>query len=151
MRTHKPSCLRAPLRLDLMSLLTIALLILCTGLSPQAGAADLAGEWEGSFTSDDRPIQVQMSVPAHDGSGRTAPRIHYGSPRNCRIDFEPTRIDYSQKPLYFGIDKTSGGYCLKFIEGYMLVTFTDEDTVSVDLFSKSRRLHENMTLRQQAK
>jgi len=130
-------------------LLAVALLAMAVS-SGVAASSDLTGEWEGQFQSNGRPIQVIMSVAAPNDSGKVAPKIHYGSPRNCRIDFEAGRVDPS-KPIFFGILKVNGGYCLKFLDGYMRIQFSAPTSIDVTVSSKSGGLQETVTLERMAK
>ncbi len=119
-------------------------------VAAQTGSEDLVGQWEGQLGSG-RPVQVTMTVAAPDDSGRVAPKLFYGAPRDCRIDFQAARVDPAQPSIYFGIDKVNGGYCLQFFDGYMMIAFDGATRMSVTVFSKSETLKETFTLQRQEK
>jgi len=126
------------------------LIILIWGCGVNAYAADVSSNWEGIAEIDKRPVQILMALSNTDSSGRVTPKIEFGSPWNCSLVFQAGRLDNadSENGAYLGIDKTNGGKCDKFIDGFGMFKVIDSHNIDIELFSKSGKMQLNLSLRE---
>jgi hypothetical protein len=122
------------LTLAVFAIMTILLGASCTG-----AAESFSGEWFGaSGQSGDGPA---VTLTIED----TKSNIHYGSPRNCQIDFERPTL-HTDTQFKAAVDNSNGGWCDRLFNGHILVKKSG-DKVTYTLSDENKKVLDQGTLK----
>lgn len=144
----RPYYLENQLKSGFICLFLCLLIVLFSGLIFNSAIAGTAEYWEGLVQINNQQVQVEIKLKKKSSKNRVAPEIHFSTPWNCSISFQDGGFDssVSNKDFHFGVDKTNGGKCDDFINGFTLLKLMNNSKISIALNSESGKIQYNMQL-----
>lgn len=113
-------------------------MLLVTGLSllfaSSVVKADMAGTWLGIVPAE--PTKFPLTLTITDAKIGTKGDARFGAPNSCNLKYEISNTQNGK--VTFTFTESGGGYCDKFIGGFLDATFDSiTNTIAYTLQSKS--------------
>ena len=124
---------------------------LCSAALASDLTKNLAGVWSGVVTDEKAgDIATDLTVKAAiDGHGSDQYSLHYGPPRNCRLEAVKTSTDGAVTKLRF--NEANGGFCDKLYNGNMTIEMKDDNHLNLLVEKKASGFKETAILIQTSK
>ncbi len=109
-------------------------------------AKNLVGVWAGVVTDKSADeIDTDLTINAvSDENSLHQYSLHYGSPRNCRL--EAVKIFTDSTVIKLKFNESSGGFCDKFYNGKMTIEKKDDNYLNILVEKKSSGFKETAIL-----
>lgn len=115
----------------------LMIVTLCSAALASNLAKNLAGVWTGVVTNEkEGDIATDLTIKAAiDGNSSDKYSLHYGPPRNCRLEAVKISTDGAVTKLKF--NEASGGFCDKLYNGNMTIEIKDDNLLNLLVEKKS--------------